>query len=311
MIVLNLEPDNFSKKAIFKLNKYFTYKEKKEIISSDKKKVVAIITKLKFNIDKEILKQFKNLKYIICNTTGIDHIDLNFCKTKKIQIISLKNEKIFMKKINSTAEFTFGLLLSLVRKIPFAFNDVIKMNWKRNNFIGRDLYNMSLGIIGMGRNGKKIANYAKAFGMKVYYCERRRNKKKIKGLVKILNLESLVKKVDIVVITCSLNSSSHNLINSKIFKLFKKGSYLINTSRGEIICEKSLLKALKQKRIFGAALDVIQNERNLKKNNILIKYAKRYSNLIITPHIGGANIDAWEMTENKVIDRFIELSNKN
>ena len=158
MIVLNLEPDDFSSKAIKQIEKYFKYKTINDIKSLNKKKVIAIIVKLKFRIDKKIINQFKNLQYIICNTTGIDHIDEKFCKDRNIIIISLKDDKFFMKRINSTAEYTFGLMISLVRKIPFAFNDVLKFKWRRNNFVGRDLFNMSIGIIGFGRNGKKISS---------------------------------------------------------------------------------------------------------------------------------------------------------
>ena len=120
----------------------------------------------------------------------------------------------------------------------------------------------------------------------------------------------MLKTSDIIVVTISLNKQTYNLINSKNFKFVKKQAYIINTSRSQIICEKSLLYALKKKLIAGAALDVIQNELNIKKNNNLINYAKKNNNLLITPHIGGANFDAWTITENKIVDNFLKLHEK-
>jgi len=308
MIVLNIEPEFYSTTAVQKISKKFSYREIDNLKNFKKKKeTYALITRLKYKIDENFLDNFENLKFILCNTTGIDHIDKDVCKKRNIKIISLANEKKFMKSVNSTAEFTFGLIISLIRKIPFAFNDVLKFNWKRNRFIGTDLKGLTLGIIGFGRNGSKIAKYSKAFGMKIQYFDRKKIKKK--GYQK-RNLNNLLKTSDIIVVTISLNTQTYNLINSKNFKFLKKEAFIINTSRNQIICEKSLLYALKKKLIAGAALDVIQNELNIKKNNNLINYAKKNNNLLITPHIGGANFDAWAITENKVVDKFLKLHEK-
>ena len=178
MIILNIEPYNYSKTAVRKLKKHFRYKETKNYKNFlEREKVYAVITRLKYKINESFLNHFKNLKFIICNTTGIDHIDEKICK-KNIKILSIKNKKNFMKNINSTSELTFGLIISLIRKIPFAYSDVLKFKWRRNLFLGYDLCNSKLGIIGMGRNGLKIANYAKAFGMKIQYFDKKKKNKK-------------------------------------------------------------------------------------------------------------------------------------
>ncbi len=304
MIILNIEPNNYSKTAVIKLKKHFRYKEIKNYKAfPEKEKVYAVITRLKYKINKPFLNYFRNLKFILCNTTGIDHIDEEICKQKNIKILSLKNKKKFMKNINSTSELTFGLIISLLRKIPSAYNDVLKLKWRRNLFLGYDLYNSTLGIIGMGRNGLKIAKYAKAFGMKIQYFDKK--KKNIKFRYKSLN--TLLKTSNIIVCTVNYDISTHNLINERNIKLIKKNAYLINTSRANIICEKSLLQALKKKKIAGAALDVLRDEFDIKKSYQLINYARENNNLLITPHIGGANFDEWKLTENEVVDNFLKI----
>lgn len=304
MNILNLEAANYSENAVKKLKKIGNY----YVLENFKKKnyylVDTVITRLKYLIDKSFLNKFPNLKFILCNTTGIDHINLNECYKKKIKVLSLKSDYNFMTSVNSTAEFTFGLIISLIRKIPFAHAHVMKFKWNRNLFLGQDLKNKTIGIIGFGRNGKKIAKYASAFEMKVYFYDKSKIISKfeqIKSLKKILSLS------DVLVFCVTLNSTSKKILNLNNIKYLKKNSFLINTSRGEIICERALLKSLKNKILAGAALDVVSDEYKNKKKNLLINYAKNNDNLIITPHIGGANFDAWQITENRIVDKFIDI----
>ncbi len=306
MIVLNIEPKFYSNSAIKRIKKNFDYRETNDYKKfKDKKKVYAIIIRLKNKIDENFLRKFSNLKFILCNTTGIDHIDQVICKKKNIKILSLQKEKKFMKQVNSTAEFTFGLIISLIRKIPFAHKDVMNFEWKREKFIGVDLKGLTLGIIGLGRNGLKVANYAKAFGMKIQYFDRNNIKKYTRK-----TLIDLLKTSDVIVITISLNDETFNLLNHRNLKYIKKNSFIINTSRSKIICEDTLLYILKKKIISGAALDVVDKELNINKNNKLINYARKNENLLITPHIAGSNFDAWKMTENRIVENFLKFHDK-
>ena len=210
-----------------------------------------------------------------------------------------------MKKINSTCELTFALLLSLLRRIPYAFNDVNKGYWDRDSFIGEDIKDKVVGIISYGRLGKSSAKLAKAFGAEVLTYDNSKDNK--------IKFNNLLKNSDIILVHISYEEENHHLFDLNIFKKMKTSCFFINTSRGEIVNQDDLIYALENKIIKGAALDVIDNEFKITSpSNIrLFDYSKN-DNLIITPHIGGLTINSLQKVESFLIDKLIRvyLSNK-
>jgi len=299
--ILNAESQNYSPKAKVILESianvdYFANLSKSKM----KEKITdfhGLIVRLENYIGPEIIKKGNRLLFIATATTGLDHIDLKAAKDKGVEIISLFGEKKFLDDINATAEHTMALMLSLVRHIPFAHADVFLGFWRRDKFRGMELGGKTLGIIGMGRLGRKVAHYATEFGMKVITYDPYLKKKPT--CVALSSIKRLLSEADIVTLHIPLNESTRNIFNEDYFKLMKKDSLLINTSRGEVVDEKALLRSLTEKRIRGAALDVLTgecDERILKKHP-LINYAKKNSNIIITPHLGGATWESMEKTE--------------
>jgi len=265
---------------------------KKEISQYD----ILIVDVVNF-VDKKIIDQAENLKIIATAATGVDHIDVDYAKKKKIKVISLKGETKFLKEIPATAEMTFGLILALVRQTPAAFKSVKKGQWNRPALKGIDLYEKTFGIIGFGRLGQIVAKYAKAFGMEVMATDPNVKASEFKKTgVKKVSLTQLLKTADVVSLHVNLIPKNYNLISTKEFNLMKKTAVLINTARGQLINEKALLKALKTKKIAGAAIDVLANEKEIKKAKPLIEYAKKNKNFIITPHIGGMTQDSADKT---------------
>ena len=193
--ILNLESFNYSVKAKKLLKKIGNYKESFYIIK--KKNIHVLICRFQNKLNKKYLSQFIKLKFILTNTTGLNHIDLNYCKKKKIKIFSLKNQTKFLNSIRSTAELYLALILNISRKIPSAINDVQNGNWNRNKFIGNNLFKKKIGILGLGRNGSLIAGYCKKMGMDVSYYDKNVQNKSYK---KFKNLESFLKKLDYIVI---------------------------------------------------------------------------------------------------------------
>lgn len=307
MIILNIEPANFSKSAINYLAKNgFSYFESK--VSSNIE-VEVIIVRLENYIGQEFISQYPNLKYIISPTTGTDHIDLELIDKKNIKIISLKNETRYLNKITATAELNWGLLISLARNINQAVKSVFEGNWDRNLYIGHQLSKKKLGIVGLGRLGKIIANYGTAFNMKILYYDPYVNLKKYK---KCNTLVELVQESDYISINVPLNHETENLFDEFIFNKVKKGAKIINTSRGKILNEEELIIRLKNGLIGGYATDVLSNEVFFSKtkkisNNKLYNLSKVNENIIITPHIGGATSDSMIMAENYVIKKFINI----
>jgi len=173
------------------------------------------------------------------------------------------------------------------------------------------LSKMSLGIVGLGRLGKIVANYARCLAMKVYYFDPYVCESDIKSITRINSLEELVAISDIVTIHVPLKKETTKLFNEHIFPHFKNGSYLINTSRSDIVDQGLMLAYLRNGHLAGAAIDVFEGEfdrdfPNRLKDHPLIVYAQEHQNLLVTPHIGGSTIDAWRLTEQHVIKSVIE-----
>jgi D-3-phosphoglycerate dehydrogenase len=312
MKILNLDPKNYSLEAEKILTTLGDY-ETKDISRDHLKKIInkyeVLIIRFSHLLDKEMLKGAERLKYICCNATGIDHIDEDFAKEKKIKIISLKGEFNYLKNITASAEHTWGLILALFRRLPNAFEDVKNHNWNRNHFIGEQLFKKNIGIYGLGRNGKLVAKYAHAFGMNIIGFDINVDKSKIPSYIKMVNSEKeLLSSSNIISLHIPLNKNTKHIIDKTKIKLMPNECYLINTSRGELINEKDLISAIYKKKFSGVALDVMCNEVNLKKSNLSkLLQLEKTNNIIITPHIAGVTIDSWQQTEIFVANKLRKI----
>jgi len=294
-ICLILEPDRFCNESISILKNHYLIRDLSDIKDSEYSRVEVIFCRLNFFINENFLSNYSNLKYICSPTTGLNHIDQDYLEIKGIKLISLINEVEFLsKKITSTAEYTWGLMMTSWRKIIEAKIHVASDGWNRDLFISHQIKGRNIGMVGMGRVGKQIASYIKAFDANMKYFDPFVND----ILGKEDSLKTLAEWSDILIICCKYNKQNKKLISSSIINSMKINSLLVNTSRGEIIDEKELIKALKAKKIF-CALDVLSNENELKDNE-LINLSKNSNRVIITPHIAGATIDAMHLTEKHI-----------
>lgn len=278
--------------------KDYTY----EWLKNNIQKFDIVIPSLKVIIDDNIIDSAENLRILFTPTTGTDHIRIRK-RRQSIKIFTLNDYKEDINSINSTAELGFTHVLSLSRKVFPARRDVVEFGkWERNNFLGKDLNNKIMGIIGMGRIGGKIAKYAEAFGMNIIYWDKIERDKweRIPQLRRFLSIP------DIIVISVTLSSKTHHLINMNNISNIKKGSILVNVSRGGVIEEKSLCFALKKGILSGVGVDVLENELGDYTKSPLLKFARKNlnANIIITPHIGGATIDAWEKVFKLVTEKI-------
>lgn len=281
-----------------KTNKYLN------LVNKSDPKVNTLLIRFNTKANSKYLSSFKKLKYLISPTTGVNHIDIDYLKEKKIKLICLKNKQAFLKKINASAEHTISLILSILKKIPMAVEDVKKNNWSSVKFVGEELNNKVVGIIGYGRIGKKLASLCIAFNAKVIFYDP--FKKKFDNKIKKYNdISLLIKHSDIISINIPLNKKTENFFNKDKFHLMNKNSYLINTSRGEVIDQEILFEYLKTNKIKGAAIDVLQNEHSKIKIKYLLKETNKLSNLIVTPHIAGLTKESIQLTDMYVINKFL------
>lgn len=226
-----------------------------------------------------LLDKLKKLKLISCLYTGIDDLNVEKAKSLGIKITNIQDYST-----ESVSEFVFGLILTLIRKINISDNEVRNGEWVQR--MGNELEGKTLGIVGLGRIGTRVAEIAKTFKMKVIAYTR--TPKNIKN-VKMVSLEELLKRSDIITLHCNLNPETENLISKKEFNMMKSNCLLIDCARGKIIKEKDLIQALKNKKIAGVGLDVFTNEP-IEKNNSLLKF----NNVVLTPHIAWNTKEAYE-----------------
>lgn len=304
--IIIAEPDNFSDEAVKIASKTGIVEKinlSKEKLDWALENYDVFWFRLGFRLTRETLLNNKlRTKIIMCPVTGLDHIDIETCNELGIKVFSLKGETEFLKLVRATAELTLGLTLSLIRKIPQAIADVHEGNWNRDEFKGTEILGKTVGIIGMGRLGKIVSHYFNAFGANVIAYDPQGFD--VKDCIKANSMEELVSKADIISLHVNYCKETHHLINESVFNSFKKGSYFINTSRGGIVDSKALIKALDNGTLKGAALDVIENEHEHKKNE-LIAYSQKNSNLIITPHIGGNTYESFIKTEVFLAEKLV------
>jgi D-3-phosphoglycerate dehydrogenase len=306
--LLIVEPESFSSIARVYLEGYFEIYQgpltRKKLLSSIHY-YDALMIRLGHKFDEEMLISAKSLKVIGTPTTGLNHLDASVAKRLGISIVSLQGEREFLDEVFATAEYTWGLLLALLRKIPAATSSVKAGGWARDLFRGSELHGKILGVIGCGRLGTMVAGYGRAFGMQVISYDPYVTTPYSKNCS---NLHELAASADIVSLHVSYDESTHKMLAREFFENLKLGAFLINTSRGELIDECALLNSLKEGRIAGAALDVlcVENAMTSPAGSLdLIDYARTNDNLLITPHIAGATHESMEKTEIFIARKLI------
>ena len=238
-------------------------------------------------IDKEILDKAPKLKAISTYSVGYDHIDVAYAKNKKIRIGYTPDVLT-----DATADLTLALILDLLRRVTEGDRIIRTGKWREiygaYDYVGVDLSDKILGILGLGRIGKAVAKRASVFGMKINYHNSRHLSKKDESHFRAnyVSLDSLFRKSDIISIHVPYTKKTHEMIDLKLIKKMKKTAFLINTARGKIINEKDLILSLKKKIIAGAALDVFQTEPINRKNSML-----SMENVVLVPHIGSSSVE--------------------
>jgi len=315
MKLLCPDPKIFSSEALELIKKNFL-SNIKDLTQSNFNKIGKnyniIFTRFTKYIGSEIMSKNTKVRYILTPTTNPeDYIDLNLARKRKIKVFSLKNDGGFLKSIPATAEHTFLLILALSRNLIEATESTSLKKWNPVDFKGQELKGKTLGIVGLGRLGKKVASFAKTFEMNVIFYDK--NIQKNNKFQKVSSIYKLVSMSDIITIHASLNNETFHLINKKVLSRFKKNSILINTARGSIIDSNALIDSLKKKKIKGAAIDLIEDEFFVykKKREPLLSYAKKNSNILITPHIGGFTEESVKKTDLFILKKFNDFLLKN
>jgi len=264
------------------VNPYNRVLTKREIIKGLKGKD-GLLCLLTDNIDEEVIRSEPRLRMIASYAVGYDNIDV---KTATELGIPVSNTPGVL--TDATAEMAWALLFSVSRRIVegdrFSRAGRFK-GWDPLLLLGQDISGKVLGVVGAGRIGTAFALKSKGFNMKVLYVNNKRNEKLERELgAEKVDLDELLKQSDFISLHVPLLSSTRHLISEKQLRMMKSNAILINTSRGPVIDEKALIKALKEKWIFGAGLDVYENEPEIPEE------LKELDNVVLQPHSASATI---------------------
>jgi D-lactate dehydrogenase len=302
------------KNSVFKKHKIKFYREK---LNSDTlslaKNSDIISTFIYSRINKEILKELKNLKFIATRSTGFDHIDVEECKKNKILVSNVPSYGSV-----TVAEHTFALILAYSRKIVQSAERTKRGDFSIQGLRGFDLQGKTIGVIGTGRIGKEVIRIANGFGMNILAYDKFKDLDYAKKMnFKYVPLNKLLSLSDIITLHLPYSKETHHIINEKNMAKVKKGALLVNTARGALIETKALAKALTNKILGGICLDVLEEETIIKEEHELLSreftqkqlatalqnlFLLAKDNVIITPH----NAFNSEEAVNKIIETTLE-----
>jgi len=274
-----------------------------EVLLQKAKEVDAFATLLTDKMDCNLLQQAKKLRIIAQYAVGYDNIDVE-CATK-LGIYVTNTPGVLTE---ATAELTWALLLAVARRITEADHFVrwgewwrLKTGWHPKMMLGVELQGKTLGIIGLGRIGARVAEFGKAFGMRIIYYNRSRKKDLEEKLgIEYRELDDLLKEADIISIHVPLTKDTYHLINEERLKKMKKGAIIINTARGAVIDTNALVKALREGWIRAAGLDVHEQEP-LDPNHPITAF----KNVVLLPHVGSATYETRHRMAELVAENLV------
>ena len=272
----------------------------------------ALIVRLGLRVTRDVIESADRLRAVVTGTTGLDHVDVAACADRRVAVLSLKDETEFLQTVAATAEHTWALLLSLVRRIPWAFDSVRRGGWDRDAFRGRELAGRRLGILGFGRIGARVARYGRAFGMSVGAFDAG-SPEVAADVARFTSLDGLLAWSDVLSVHLPLDDTTRGLLGRERLALLPRGALLLNTSRGAVLDEDALVGLLESGHLAGAALDVLCDEQSPARRaaSPLMRYVEAHGNLLITPHLGGATSESMRRVEivmAEKLQRFLTTS---
>jgi glyoxylate reductase len=275
----------------------------RELLLEKIKSCEALISLLTEKIDREIIDQMPKCKIIANYAVGYNNIDIDYAKKKNILVTNTPDVLT-----ESTADLTMALVLACARRLSEG-EKLLRSGkfkgWKPKLLLGMELKEKTFGILGAGRIGSAVARRAKSFGTNIIYVDSNRNLKLEEDTVaRKVSLNYLLKNSDILSVHLPLNSQTHHFLNHNRLNQLKRNSILINTTRGEIIDEKALIRLLENSRIMAVGLDVFENEPYI--NSELLKF----TNVLVLPHLGSATKEARDGMAELAVRNVINVLKK-
>jgi D-3-phosphoglycerate dehydrogenase len=262
----------------------------------DTSKFKALIIRSGTKITPDFLNRFPSLEFIVTATAGFDHINLQATAERSITVSHCPSAHT-----HSASELTWSLVLACCRKLLRANEAIRKGDWDRNKILGSELYEKTYGVIGLGRIGARVAKIAAAFGMKVMAHDPYQKDEIFESLeIKRSSLEELLRSSDVVSLHVPLTRETKHLMSDEFLDSMNENSILVNTSRGEVVHEHALIRALDEGKIGAAGLDVFEYEPLARDSKLF-----QFKNLVLTPHIGATTHEAFFRASHESMQKLI------
>lgn len=258
----------------------------------------GLLIRSRTRIEESLLRLAPKLRFIVTATSGFDHIDLDACEKRKIVVAFTPDANA-----SSAAELTLGLMLSLLRKLPKALKQIDKNHWRKDELRAEVAEGKTLGLIGLGRIGQRVAKFGQALNMKVLaYDPYIEDSIFQKTEVERLGLSEVLVSSDVVSFHVPLTSETFHIVNHQTLQVINPEALLINTSRGGVVDENELIVALESGRLRGAALDVFEREPLIKESRL-----RQLRNVILTPHIGAFTREAIARASQQAAQKTVDF----
>lgn len=263
--------------------------EEEELIRRSQDADVVVLSNFPYR--KNVIEKCPNLKMICVAFTGVDHVDVEYCRQRGILVCNCAGYSTV-----AVADLVFGMAIDLARNI-LPCNQAVRNQGTKNGLVGYELEGKIFGVVGLGAIGQRVARIANAFGCRVLAYNR--SQKSVDGVEQV-DLDTLLAQSDIVSLHVPLNDATRGLIGKEELAKMKPGAFLINTARGPVVDSQALYEALEKGVIAGAAVDVFETEPPIEPDHILLKAP----NLIATPHVAFATQQAFEKRAVIVCDNI-------
>lgn len=258
----------------------------------------AVLVRSQTKINDRVMEAGKNLKVVGRAGVGVDNIDLEAATKRGIVVVNAPDGNTI-----ATCELTFAMMMGLARMIPQAYKKTIGGEWDRKTFVGVELRNKVLGVIGMGRIGSEVAKRAKAFGMEIIGYDPFMTEERAEKLgITLGSVDDIVRQADFITVHTPLTNETRGIISRPQFEIMKKGARIINCARGGIIDEGALVEAIDNGTVAGAAFDVFTQEPPAADHPFL-----NHPKIIVTPHLGASTIEAQENVAVDVSEEVLHI----
>lgn len=290
--------DGVDKAGVEILKEHFEVDERKKLDENELIELLSsggyagIIVRSATKITSKVIEVSKNLRVIGRAGIGVDNIDVKAATEKGIVVMNT------LGAANTTAEHTIALLFSVARKIPQAYESVKNGRWEKERFVGRELYGKTIGVIGLGNIGKRVAEISKAIGMNVIFYDPYVDDPRFEKV----SFDDLLARSDIITVHVPLNEKTKGLIGENEIKKMKDGVIIINCARGGIIDESAVSKYVDEGKILGAAFDVFSKEPITPDNPLIGK-----ANVVLTPHLGASTVEGQRNASVEICNKIVKF----